>query len=69
PVSGANVIVWGPCREKVVGGVTDADGKFRYQLQDISLPPGKTEAYLSVKVMEEGYLDYTNDYFVKVKRV
>ncbi|WP_292470282.1 hypothetical protein [Methanolobus sp.] len=69
PVGGANVIVWGPRREKVVGGVTDGNGEFHYQLTGISLPQGKAEGYLSVKVMEEGYLDYTNDFLVKVKKV
>lgn len=69
PVSGANVIVWGPQREKVVGGVTDSAGEFHYRLTSISLPQGKTEGYLSAKVMEEGYMDYSNDFFVKVKRV
>lgn len=69
PVCGANVVVWGPRKEKAVGGVTDGNGEFRYQLTGISLPQGKTEGYLSVKVMEEGYLDYSSDYFVKVKKV
>ena len=69
PVGGANVIVWGPCREKAIGGVTDGSGEFHYRLLNISLPQGKTEAYLSVKVMQEGYLDHTNDLFVKVRKV
>lgn len=69
PVGGANVIVWDPCKTKVAAGITDGSGEFNYRLQNISLPQGKTEGYLSVKVMEEGYLDYNNDYFVKVKKV
>ncbi len=69
PIGGANVIVWGPCKEKAVGGVTDGNGDFHYKLLNISLPQGKTEGYLSVKVMQEGYLDYTNDFLLKVKKV
>lgn len=69
PVGDANVIVWGPSREMASGGITDADGEFEYRLLNISLPQGKTEGYLSVKVMQEGYLDYNNDYFLKVKKV
>ena len=69
PVGGANIIVWGPAREKVVGGITDASGEFHYRLLNISLPQGKTEGYLSVKVMQEGYLDHTNEFLVKVRKV
>jgi hypothetical protein len=69
PIGDANIIVWGPSREKVAGGITNADGEFEYRLLNISLPQGKTEGYLSVKVMQEGYLDYSNDYFLKVKKV
>ncbi len=69
PVGGANVIVWGPERKKVAGGVSDAGGEFSYRLLNISLPPGKTEGYLSVKVMQEGYMDYSNDFLVKVKKI
>lgn len=69
PVGGANVVVWGPGKEKATGGITEHDGEFRYRLLNISLPQGKTEGYLSVKVMQEGYLDYSNEYFVKVRKV
>ena len=69
PVRDANVIVWGPSRKIGAGGITDADGEFKYRLLNISLPQGKSEGYLSVKVMQEGYLDYSNDYFLKVKKV
>ena len=69
PVGGANVIVWGPDRKKVIGGVTDGNGEFHYKLLNISLPQGKAEGYLSVKVMQEGYMDYSNDFLVKVKKV
>ncbi|WP_094227166.1 carboxypeptidase-like regulatory domain-containing protein [Methanolobus psychrotolerans] len=69
PIGGANVIVWGPGRKKAVGGVTDASGEFDIKLLNISLAQGKTEGYLSVRVMQEGYLDYTNDFLVKVRKV
>ncbi|WP_407355281.1 hypothetical protein [Methanolobus sp. WCC5] len=69
PVGDANVVVWGPSRKKAVGGVTDHNGEFHYRLLNISLPQGKTEGYLSVKVMQEGYLDHNDDLFVKVRKV
>ncbi|WP_406660244.1 carboxypeptidase-like regulatory domain-containing protein [Methanolobus sp. ZRKC3] len=68
PVGGANVIVWSPCRDKVVGGVTDGEGRFVFSFNNVSLPPGKNEAYISVKVMQEGYMDYSNDFLVKVRK-
>ncbi|SFM49518.1 hypothetical protein [Methanolobus profundi] len=68
-IGGANVVIWGPSMEKAVGGITDHNGEFQYKLVNISLPQGKTEGYLSLKVMQEGYLDHSNDYFVKVRKV
>lgn len=69
PIGGANLVVWSPDKDKVAGGISDADGEFHYRLMNISLPKGKTEGYLSVKVMQEGYLDYSNEYFVRVRKV
>ena len=65
-ISGANVVVWGPSRSAAAGGVTNSDGEFVIQIVNISLPIGKQEGYLSIKVMADGYLDYTDGYVVKV---
>ncbi|MGP8337541.1 MAG: carboxypeptidase-like regulatory domain-containing protein [Methanosarcinaceae archaeon] len=65
-ISNANVVVWGPSRSAAAGGVTDHNGEVVIRIDDISLPVGKQEGYLSVKVMADGYLDYTDAYFVKV---
>ncbi len=69
PVGGASVVVWCPGREKAVAGVTDPNGEFQYRLLDISLPAGKKEGFLSVKVMHADHLDHHNDHFVKVRHV
>ena len=68
PVGDANVVVWGPCRDKAIGGITDSDGKFSFNFSNITLPVGKNEGYLSAKVMQEGYMDHSNDFLVKVRR-
>ena len=65
-ISNANVVVWGPSRSAAAGGVTDHSGEVVIQIDNISLPMGKQEGYLSVKVMASGYLDYPDAYFVKV---
>ena len=65
-ISGANVIVWGPSRSAAAGGVTDSGGEVVLQVANISLPVGKQEGYLSIKVMADGYMDYTDGYVVKV---
>ena len=66
PIGGANVVVWGPSRSAAAGGVTDSGGEVVMQVTDISLPVGKQEGYLSIKVMADGYMDYTDGYVVKV---
>ena len=66
PIGGANVVVWGPSRSAAAGGVTDSDGEVVLQVANISLPVGKHEGYLSIKVMADGYMDYTDGYVVKV---
>ena len=66
PIGGANVVVWGPSRSAAAGGVTDSGGEVVIQIANISLPVGKQEGYLSVKVMADGYLDYSDGYLVKV---
>ena len=66
PIGGANVVVWGPSRFAAAGGVTDSGGEVVLQVANISLPVGKQEGYLSIKVMADGYLDYTDGYVVKV---
>jgi len=65
-IPNANVVVWGPSRSAAAGGVTDSGGEVVVQIANISLPVGKQEGYLSVKVMADGYLDYTDSYLVKV---
>ena len=65
-IGGANVVVWGPSRSAAAGGVTDSGGEVVLQITNISLPVGKQEGYLSIKVMADGYLDYSDGYLVKV---
>ena len=65
-IGGANVVVWGPSRSAAAGGVTDSGGEVVLQVANISLPVGKQEGYLSIKVMADGYMDYTDGYVVKV---
>lgn len=66
PIGGANIVVWGPSRSAAAGGVTDSGGEVVIQIANVSLPVGKQEGYLSIKVMADGYLDYTDGYVVKV---
>lgn len=66
PIGGANVVVWGPSHFAAAGGVTDSGGEVVLQVANISLPVGKQEGYLSIKVMADGYMDYTDGYVVKV---
>lgn len=66
PIGGANVVVWGPSHSAAAGGVTDSGGEVVLQVANISLPVGKQEGYLSIKVMADGYMDYTDGYVVKV---
>ncbi|HJH31024.1 MAG TPA: carboxypeptidase regulatory-like domain-containing protein [Methanosarcinaceae archaeon] len=65
-ISNANVVVRGPSRSTAAGGVTDYSGEIVIRITNISLPVGKQEGYLSVKVMADGYLDHTDAYTVKV---
>ncbi len=64
----ANVIAWNPDRKKAYSGVTDLKGKVTLKIYNPELPPGKTEGYIKIKVMREGYRDFTSDYFLKVIR-
>ena len=68
PVGDANVVLWCPTRQKAVGGVTGPGGSFEASLSNISLPAGKNEGYIAVRVMQEGYMDYSDEFFVKVRR-
>ena len=65
-IEDANVIIRSPDRKAAFSGVTDATGVVRIELLNFSLPAGKNEGYLGVKVMKNGYRDYTDEYFVKV---
>lgn len=64
----ANVILWSPDREKAYSGITDPEGNVTIRISNPELPPGKAEGYVAVKVMRDGYRDFTNDYFVKVSQ-
>ncbi len=68
PVGGANVVLWCPSRQRAIGGVTGPGGTFEATLSNISLPTGKNEGYIAVRVMQEGYMDYSDEFFVKVRR-
>ncbi|MDK2835051.1 MAG: hypothetical protein PWP63_2138 [Methanolobus sp.] len=68
PVGDANVVLWCPTRQKAVGGVTGPGGTFEATLHNISLPAGKNEGYIAIRVMQEGYMDYSDEFFVKVRR-
>ncbi len=67
-IGDANVIAWSPDRKKAYSTVTDPEGKATLKISDPELPPGKAEGYIKVKVMREGYRDFTSDYFLKVVR-
>ncbi|AKB79806.1 hypothetical protein MSHOH_3323 [Methanosarcina horonobensis HB-1 = JCM 15518] len=64
----ANVIIWSPDRKKAYSGITDSNGNTIIKISNPELPPGKTEGYVSIKVMRSGYKDFDEEYFVKVKR-
>jgi len=64
----ANVIAWSPDRQKAYSGITDFKGNVIIKISNPELPPGKAEGYVSIKVMRTGYIDFTNDYFIKVIR-
>jgi len=67
-IKGANVIAWSPDRKKAYSGVTDLEGNVILKISNPGLPPGKAEGYIKIKVMREGYRDFTSDYFQKVIR-
>ena len=67
-VEDANVIAWSPDRKKAYSGITDLKGNVIIEITNLELPPGKVEGYVSIKVMRDGYRDFTSDYFVKVIR-
>ena len=67
PVPGASVVVWGPDHRTAKAGTTDAFGEFVLRLENMSLPTGKSEGYIAVKVMQEGYLDLDEQYLIKVR--
>lgn len=68
PVGGANIVLLAPSRKQVVSGITDGSGEFSFIMTNITLPAGKSEGFLAVRVMQEGYLDYSDDFFVKVRK-
>lgn len=65
-IGDANVIAWSPDRKKAYSGVTDIEGNVILKISNPELPPGKAEGYIKIKVMREGYRDFTSDYFLKV---
>lgn len=66
PVSGASVVIWGPDHRTAKAGNTDTFGEFTFRLENMSLPTGKSEGYVAVKVIQEGYLDLDEHYLIKV---
>jgi hypothetical protein len=64
----ANVILWSPDRKKAYSGITDFEGNATIKIANPELPHGKAEGYIAIKVMRDGYRDFSNDYFVKVIR-
>ncbi len=68
PVNGANVVLWCPSRQRAIVGVTGPDGTFEGILTNITLPVGKSEGYIAIKVMHEGCVDHSNDFLVKVRK-
>lgn len=67
-IGDANVIAWSPDRKKAYSGVTDLEGNAVLKISNPELPSGKAEGYIKIKVMIEGYRDFTSDYFLKVIR-
>jgi hypothetical protein len=67
PVPGASVVIWSPDHRTAKAGTTDSFGEFIFQLENMSLPTGKSEGYIAVKVIQEGYLDLEEQYFIKVR--
>jgi hypothetical protein len=68
-VGGANVIIWSPDRKKAYSGVTDSNGSVIIKISGPELPLGKVEGYFSVRVMRSGYIDFDEEYFIKVKKL
>lgn len=68
PVGGCNVVLRDPSGTVASGGLTDSSGQVVMQLNNISLPVGKHEGYVTIKAMADGYLDHDDDHFVKVIR-
>ncbi|WP_135610341.1 carboxypeptidase-like regulatory domain-containing protein [Methanococcoides sp. AM1] len=68
PVGGCNVVLRDPSGTIAAGGLTDSSGQVRMQLNNISLPIGKHEGYITIKAMADGYLAHTDNHFVKVIR-
>ncbi|WP_445474403.1 carboxypeptidase-like regulatory domain-containing protein [Methanococcoides methylutens] len=68
PVGGCNVVLRDPSGTVASGGLTDSSGQVRIQLNNISLPTGKYEGYITIKTMADGYLEHNDEHFVKVIR-
>ncbi|HIH73838.1 MAG TPA: hypothetical protein HA306_00595 [Methanosarcina sp.] len=67
-VGEANVIIRSPDRKAAYSGITDSNGNTIVKISNPELPLGKTEGYISIKVMKSGYRDFDEEYFVKVRR-
>jgi len=61
------VVIWSPDHRTAKAVTTDSFGEFIFQLENMSLPTGKSEGYIAVKVIQEGYLDLEEQYFIKVR--
>ncbi|WP_440953042.1 carboxypeptidase-like regulatory domain-containing protein [Methanococcoides sp. FTZ1] len=68
PVGGCNVVLRDPSGTVASGGLTDSSGQVRMKLDNISLPVGKHEGYITIKTMADGYIEHDDEHFVKVIR-
>ncbi|NYT19121.1 MAG: carboxypeptidase regulatory-like domain-containing protein [Methanosarcinales archaeon] len=68
PIGGCNVVLRDPSGTIAAGGLTDSSGQVWMQLNNISLPTGKHEGYITIKAMADGYLEHDDEHFVKVVR-
>jgi hypothetical protein len=64
----ANVIVWSPDRKKAYSGITDSNGNATITVLSPELPSGKSEGYVAIKIMRDGYRDFDEEYFIKVRK-
>ncbi|MDA0524544.1 carboxypeptidase regulatory-like domain-containing protein [Methanococcoides alaskense] len=67
-IGNSNVVIRDPSGTVADGAITDGFGNARMKLTNMSMPDGKQEDHISIKVMSDGYIDHHNEYFIKVIR-